>query len=127
MEKDRKLIRKRDALIIALLIIPAALYAFLRETAEKSGTAVIYSEGDVIDRVSLDKSGRYEYPELPDVVFTVENGSIRISENNCGDLTCVRSGAASRKGEAIICMPKKIAVEIESVDGGNAVTDVVIG
>lgn len=119
---NRKLISAKDALIIVLLAGLAATFGAVRNAgrSENSGcAAVITADKSVVDRIPLEKSGSYEYPELPGVVFTVDSGSIRISENDCGDLTCVRTGAASRKGEAIICMPKKIAVEIADAANEN--------
>lgn len=115
----RKLICKRDIFIIVLLIaVFCAVFAVWRKTGGGALTAVITADKDVIDRISLDKDGDIEYPELPGVIFRVENGTVRILQNDCGVLTCVRTGAISRKGEAIICMPKKIVVEIEGESEG---------
>ncbi len=114
MEKSRRLVEPKDILIIVLLIaLLGGLCIIMRVGTGQSGQASVTVDGTLIARIPLDKSGGYEYPELPGVVFTVEDGSVRISENDCADLTCVRTGAISRSGQAIICLPKKIAVEIE--------------
>ncbi len=114
MEKSRRLVEPKDILIIVLLIaLLGGLCIIMRVGTGQSGQASVTVNGTLIARIPLDKSGVYEYPELPGVVFTVEDGSVRISENDCADLTCVRTGAISRSGQAIICLPKKIAVEIE--------------
>ncbi len=114
MEKSRRLVEPKDILIIVLLIaLLGGLYIIMRVGMGQSGQASVTVDGTLIARIPLDKSGRYEYPELPGVVFTVADGSVRISENDCADLTCVRTGTISRSGQAIICLPKKIAVEIE--------------
>ncbi len=115
----RKLICKRDIfIIVSLIAVFCAAFALWRKTGDSALTAVITADKDVIDRIDLDKDCDIEYPELPGVVFRVENGTVRICENDCGDLTCVRTGAISRKGEAIICMPKKIVVEIKGESEG---------
>lgn len=115
----RKLICKRDIfIIVSLIAVFCAAFALWSKTGGGAHIAVITADKIVIDRIALDKDCDIEYPELPGVVFRAENGTVRIIQNDCGDLTCVRTGAISRKGEAIICMPKKIVVEIEGESEG---------
>ena len=45
-----------------------------------------------------------------------------MTEANCGDHTCVRMGRISRAGEAIVCLPHRLVVEIV---GGEAAADAV--
>ncbi len=125
MEKNRRLIAPKDILIIALLMALTGFFYFVMQSgSDRSRRASVTADGVLITEIFLDKSGVYEYPELPGVIFTVEDGSVRISENDCADLTCVRTGAISRSGQAIICLPKKIAVKIESAENNDV--DVVL-
>lgn len=115
MGKDRKLIRVGDALIIVLLLA-AAFGGYLAAKAPRNGSfpkAVITQNGGLIAEIPLNSGGSYEYPEIPKMIFIVRDGSIAVAESDCGDKTCVRTGAASRVGEAIICVPKRVAVTIE--------------
>lgn len=110
--EHRKLFRGSELIIFGLIIVVSLAGFFM---FGKSGEyAIISSDGKPLDTVSLSESGDYEYEELRGVVFTVENNSIRISHNDCKDLICVRTGAVSHNGEAVVCMPKKISVEIKS-------------
>ncbi len=110
---ERKLIGKWDILVITALLA-IALLGYFNTRPSSVGIAVITLDGEIAARLPLNRSGSFEYPEMPGVVFTVENGAVSISENDCPDLVCVRTGAI--KSGAVICLPKKIAVTVETVD-----------
>ena len=109
---ERKLLRLRDVFIIVLII--GAVFVFYALLPESGGeTAVVYYDSEVIAEIPLSGSGEYTFPQVPDMVFTAESGTVSVTESNCGDRTCVRTGKISRQGEAIICVPNKIVVEIK--------------
>lgn len=109
---ERKLLRLRDVFIIVLII--GAVFVFYALLPESGGeTAVVYYDSEVIAEIPLSGSGEYTFPQVPDMVFTAEDGAVSVTESNCGDRTCVRTGKISRQGEAIICVPNKIVVEIK--------------
>ncbi len=112
--KERKVINKRDTIIIVFIIIFTLACAFIPKLADRGGTAVIKCGDVVAARLELDKDGDYTFPEFEGMVFTVADGTISVTESNCGDHTCIRTGAISRSGEVIVCVPNKAAVTIES-------------
>ncbi|MCH5192559.1 MAG: NusG domain II-containing protein [Oscillospiraceae bacterium] len=123
MDNNRKLLDKKDILIIVL--IPAlALGAYLlRGTSAEASFAVITLDGTAVDRISFGTEGKYAYPQIPGMVFTVREGAVSVTESDCGDRVCVRTGAVSHVGEAIICVPNRVAVTVE---GGGDGPDVVL-
>ncbi len=112
--KERKVINKRDTIIIVLIIIFALICLFAPKLADNGGYAVIKCGDEVVARLELDKSGNYTFPEFEGMIFTVADGAISVTESNCGDHTCIRTGTISRSGEVIVCVPNKAAVTIES-------------
>ena len=112
--KERKVINKRDTIIIVLIIILALACLFIPKLAGTGGYAVLKCGDEVVARLELSKSGDYTFPEFGGMVFTVADGAISVTESNCGDHTCMRTGAISRSGEVIVCVPNKAAVTIES-------------
>ena len=50
-------------------------------------------------------------------VLEIAGGQAAVREANCGDHTCVRTGAISREGEVIVCLPHHLTVRVE---GGDA-------
>lgn len=117
--KERKVINKRDTLIIVLIIIIALAGIFVPKLTDSGGTAVIKCGDEVVARLALDQSGDYTFPEFEGMVFTVADGAISVTESSCGDHTCIRTGAISRSGEVIVCVPNKAAVTIESKEQGD--------
>lgn len=124
---NRKLLRFKDAIIIVLLLGLALGAHLLRGLgSEDAGTAfaVISRDGAVVGKIPLSESGEYRYQEIHGMVFTVSEGKISVTESGCGDRTCIRTGAVSRSGEAIICAPNRVAVTVEN--GAESDVDVVL-
>ena len=117
MDNNRKLLTVRDILIIvSILGLALGAYLFLRASDEAS-CAVITADGTELDRIQLYPDGQYDYPQIPGMVFTVRDGAVSVTESGCHDRVCVRTGAVSRRGEAVICVPNRVTVTIEG--GGN--------
>lgn len=109
---ERKLLRLRDVFIIVSII--GAVFVFYALLPDGGGeTAVVSRDGSVIAEIPLNVSGEYIFPEVPDMVFTAGDGTVSVTESNCGDKTCMRTGKISHRGEAVICVPNKIIVEIK--------------
>lgn len=91
------------------------------------------SDGDIL-RITYD-GGELEYALGTDRTFSlssggleleieVKGGEVRITSSDCGDKTCVRTGAVSRSGETIICAPARLAITIvEKTSGGGGKAD----
>ena len=50
-------------------------------------------------------------------VLKISNGMAAVVEANCGDHTCIRTGAISREGETIVCLPHRMVVRVEGGEG----------
>lgn len=120
---ERKLLRLRDVFIIVTVI--AAAFAFYALMPENGVTAVVYLNGEAVAELPLDASGEYSFPKAPDMIFTVADGSVSVKESGCGDKICVRTGKISHKGEAIICVPNRVVVQIEG-DAAKGGVDAVL-
>lgn|GEM_PF-1444467 len=51
--------------------------------------------------------------------IVIENGTVRVSEANCKNGICVKTGEIRMSGERILCLPHRLIVSIEGgeVDG----------
>ncbi len=56
-------------------------------------------------------------------VLVIRDGEAFMQEADCPDGLCIRQKAISKKGESIICLPHKLAVEVTA--GEEAETDAV--
>ncbi len=57
-------------------------------------------------------------------VMVIRDGKVSVSEANCPDSICVKTRAASRAGETIVCLPHKLVIEVtgEKTDSGLDMT-----
>lgn len=115
MNNERKLVRAKDIIVIILILAASAAVYFMTGISSKGETrAVITHGGETAAEISLGQDGEYFFPETEGMVFTVLNGKISVTESDCHDKICVRTGSISRVGEAIICVPNRTVVTIES-------------
>ena len=112
---ERKLVRAKDIAIIILILAAAAAAYFLTGVFSNGEACAVITHGsEAVAEISLRQDGTYSFPETGDMVFTVLNGKISVTESGCHDKICVRTGSISRVGEAIICVPNRTTVTIES-------------
>ena len=72
------------------------------------------SDGETVERCALSnyEGGTYESRGYT-LTVAVENGAVRVSESDCPNQDCVHSGAISRAGQSIVCLPARVAVTLE--------------
>lgn len=120
-----------DVLVILTLLAVAALLllGFLRSagTASSENLLVIRTPTETLtyplsaDRTVTISSGN--------ITLTVEirDGRARVSDSDCPDKICQRTGWISRKGETVICAPAAVRLTVTDPKGGVGDADSVIG
>lgn len=103
---------KRDALLItALLLCAALLWLFLRP-GDEGAYAVVTQHGNEIARYPLSENISVTIGDEAYNILTISDGTAFVSDANCGDHTCIHTGAISREGQQIICLPHELIIEI---------------
>ena len=118
----RSIIRRSDLVLLAAFAGLAAVLVAGR------GLRSRLTAGSAADaRVQAVQGGEVlgRWPLGEDAVFTVttedqsganvvviEGGVCRVADADCPDKLCVKRGGISRSGEAIVCLPHKLVVEI---------------
>ncbi len=114
---------KKKILILSAIAALAAVggiivFIAMRYAPTENPKAEIYSNGVLLYSLPLNtdkeitvscKDGGYN-------VITVKNGAICVSDADCPDLVCVRTGAVSGGSIPIVCLPHKLEIKIV---GGN--------
>ncbi|GAA0721983.1 NusG domain II-containing protein [Clostridium malenominatum] len=123
---------KKGDKIIFLFILIITLGGFLGSYFYKNlingkdKIAVIKENGKVIKRINLTKLKENE--EL--IVSTedkhynkiiIKKDAIYISEADCPDQICVKTGAISKPGDTVVCLPNKLIIAIEGEDVNSEV------
>lgn len=101
--------------IVTAAVFLAAIGAVFFQLSAPSGKLVrIVSDGNLIETIDLSVSPDREIVienEYGKNIVSVEDHRIRVSEADCPDQTCVKSGFLSG-ARPIICLPHKLVIEV---------------
>ena len=108
---------KWDALVVlAVLLLTLGLAARPYFAARSAGelTISVAIDGETVERCALStyEGGTYKSRGYT-LTVAVQNGAVRVSESDCPNQDCVHSGAISRAGQSIVCLPARVVVTLE--------------
>jgi len=109
--------KRNDYLLIAGLLLAAAVIWLAVRPGGAGGWAVVIEDGVETARYPLSADRTVTIGTEAYNILHISGGAASVTEANCGDHTCVRTGAVSREGEAIVCLPHRLVIRIE---GGAA-------
>ncbi|MBP3703179.1 MAG: NusG domain II-containing protein [Lachnospiraceae bacterium] len=136
------MLKKKDFfLLTALLLTGVVLTIIIYMPSHASGNYVqIRQNGKLIKEVPLSDNRKFLFYEnhtmtdtldpastsattkenpSPINVIVIENGEVFMQEADCPDKACVRQGKIRQSGEAIICLPHQLTVEIPADKAGE--------
>ncbi len=122
--------RKKNIILVLAFaavcaVCAAAVFVF---SLSAGSTAVIYSDGREIRRIDLDKVREpYELEVTTEYgvnTVRVEHGRICVTDADCPDKICVKSGYTDSPAAPIVCLPHRLSVVIEAKEGA---ADAVVG
>lgn len=106
-----------DALVVLAVLALAGLLAarpFLAAKTAGELTVSISVDGETVERCALSayEGGTYKSRGY---TLTVEekDGAVYVASSDCPNQDCVHSGAISRAGQSIVCLPARVAVTLE--------------
>ena len=106
------------ALILVLVLVGLSVFLACELMGEAGEWVVVSVDGEEVGRYSLRVDGEYSLNGGTNLLV-VADGEAYVSEADCPDLVCVRTGRVSRGGERIVCLPNKL--EIKVIGGGEEV------
>lgn len=111
--------RKRNTVLFLIILFLMIGIGFLiqKHYLGKSGTrAIIEQDGETVAELDLTQDTELVLNDGNggSNTITVHNGQISVTDANCPDLVCVRTGAISQTGEVIACLPHKLIITISS-------------
>jgi len=72
---------------------------------------LLFFNGEQIALLGLEKDGVYPFSEYG-VTVEIRDGKVRISESDCPDKICEKTGFISSPMQTIVCLPNRISVRI---------------
>ena len=110
---NRKLIRPKDLFLIGILLAAAVGGYFLFQPGDGPGQQVqITLRGYAPIYVDLSTDQVLTLPQIPQVVFQVEDGAISFAQSDCPDQVCIRMGPQNRVGQSAACLPNRVSLVI---------------
>lgn len=118
------LIRRADAIVLALAAAAAILWLCATRFGGEIGAAVVVQTPAGSSTYPLDKPTAFTLTGNGGIVLQVEiaNGGVHVSHSTCPDHICMNSGTLSRGGQSAVCVPAGITLRV--VGGSNAVDGV---
>ncbi len=120
-------IKPFDILIVIGLILlsfaPHAIFFAPPKEQPDDRYAIIRIDGQEVDRFNLDTSADFEktyYPAKDQYnIIQVQDGRIRVKEDNSPDQIAVKTSWISKNGQTSICLPHKLVIEIRQKDAAD--------
>lgn len=110
-------------LIVYAVVLAAAIFSIILLLQPKGATARISVDGTVVAELSLFNDIEKTYSCTGgEFEVVIKDGAVHIAENTCIEHICVKSGAISRVGSRIICIPNKVIIEVVGDGGVEATT-----
>ncbi|MDA9462810.1 hypothetical protein B835_2772 [Enterococcus mundtii 3F] len=117
-------IKPWDIIIIFVLVVasfvPTIVFALSFESAESENSvkyAIVKIDGKEVERFPLDeissKMVTYHPSDTQYNIVEIQEGKIRVKEDNSPDQIAVRTGWISEPGQTSICLPHRLVITIE--------------
>lgn len=111
---NNKIISKRDLIFIFILLAVSIVIVLVMHFNKRTGYNVrISADGQTVKTLPLDKDDEcvFESDKGYNIVV-IKDGTVYVKEADCPDKICVNHKKISNVGDAIICLPHKLVVEI---------------
>lgn len=118
--EQTKKVPKADIIVISVILLGALLFLLFSLLGKKPGTLVVVEvSGIAVGEYSLSEDGIYILNGGTNTLV-IENGEAYLSDANCPDHVCVKTGKIKYVGQTIICLPNRLSVTIKG-DGEGGV------
>ena len=94
--------------VIAVFAVSAAISVYILRPTENKKVVVIRDNTELYSfdlSAEKDEKIRIEYEGGGYNIVEIKNGEIRISEADCPDNTCVKSGTLKHEEMPVVCLP----------------------
>lgn len=102
-------------IITAVLFAASGIMAYILMKPSQNENVEIVSNGNVLYSFDLSKTENQSITIMSadgksSNTICIENGTICVSDAECPDKTCVKSGMLRSEGLPIVCLPNKLIV-----------------
>ena len=98
-------------LIAAVLVIALSVFLITEQRREDGVYVEVVIDGGRVEKFALSEDGSYSLNGGTNTLV-IEDFGAYVTDSDCPDKTCERTGRISRVGERIICLPNKLEVRV---------------
>ena len=111
------MIKKKEIIVISLIILALFLISFLIEiTKQKGKYVVVRIDGKVVNVYNIEENGNYILNNGTNVLC-ISNYKAYLLSANCPDKLCINQGEIDEINESIVCLPNKLSIVISNSKG----------
>ena len=113
---------KKDIILIAAFVV-------INHYVKKDGAFVqIKVDGQVVNTIPVNQNETLtiEGYQGGSNIVTIENGGVTMTDADCPDKLCVKTGRISKTGETIVCLPHRVVVEIIGAAADDSGVDSIV-
>ena len=107
---------------VAAIFLAAVVSVVLMSRQTNRHTVVIEQNGEILFRLDLDKEQDKEFtvasPDGGWNTIRISGGTVCVSDADCPDKTCVKTGILRNEGTPIVCLPHKLIIRFADENGG---------
>lgn len=111
--KNSKPLTVLDAIVAAVIIASVVIACVI--LFRKPALRLEISDGGALSVIELD--GASHTVELEHLTVHIEDGRVWVTDADCPDKLCEHTGAISRAGQQIVCLPNAVVITLTG-DGG---------
>ena len=107
-------------LLICILLLGSVIFIIIFNKEPESNLVEISQDGKIIYIIDIsekDDTFRIDSPDGGYNAIEIKDGKIRISEADCPDKTCVKTGWLRSEEIPIVCLPHRIVVKFADERG----------
>lgn len=109
-------------ILAALVLLGIALTLWIYRPSPAPGNFLeVRQEGRVLKTLPLDRDCEetVSYRDVEGNTFVIKDKSVTMTEADCGDHTCIRTGTIDSAGETIVCLPHRLVLQIVQKDSST--------
>ncbi|MEA4854212.1 MAG: NusG domain II-containing protein [Christensenella sp.] len=116
-QKKPPLIRFSD-IVFTAAIVAVVIGIWFFTLPKTAGDQVVFRKnGQIVATLPLSEDAQYTVDGDYHNVFTISGGEVWVSDTNCPNNQCRKTGRISRAGQSIICAPNGVSATITGKEG----------
>ncbi len=107
---NKKFFKPADFIIIIIFAVIALLF-FLPQKGQAQ-KAVITKDGEIFAEIVM-TDNTDETIAVGNVTIKIEGRTVAVTDSDCPDKTCVKTGKLTKAGQGSACVPNRVSVFIQ--------------